>query len=257
MSEQKSNRELNRQVKNQMISEGGPVTFNPEQVDSRVVIKPYEVPFFSSETLKNFQVFFESIPFDENKLEELLRSYVVTSGKSHDQGSLLGFVGELFLHDAIVLAKDTVSGIREFPEKYDTGTNIIAATDLGYSLLPRPKNGIQSFSESDQFDGLMQVQDKDGTWKTVMLESKISKYNSIERGLNSALSPEGSTKQTKSLTDTFGTIGYCVAGAKDRISNAIQVQNAFRANGGVLLAFPFTYQQAESISQNVLNALRK
>lgn len=240
--------------KNRMISEGGPVVFDPLQVDSRETLPPYDSQFSFPETLKNFAKFFEGIPFDEAMLEMLLQRHLRTKRTPRSTGYLRGVIGELFIEHIIRRAVTEIPGIQRFPKKYSTDDfEIRARREMGFDLFKRVTNeqGEQQLRTQKEIDGLIHVQGDDGKLLTVVLESKISESNLGRRSLNSAIRPSGAKLYTDDMIEIFGAVGFGVAAPVDRIAETNPLQRHFTANGGLLLAFPFTYEQANEIAKRV------
>ncbi|MDP3941085.1 MAG: hypothetical protein Q8Q49_02120 [bacterium] len=239
--------------KDRMISEGGPVIFDPEQVESREPLPAYETRFSTTKALERFVEFFATIPFDEGALEESLQEYLGKRDVDRSRSHLRSMLGELFLEKAIDTALHEIHGIQQFPGVYVASNFEIRARDFGFNLFRYYNNegGEQRRKNVNQFDGLIQVETEQGRLLTVVLESKISGSNLGRTALNSAIRPSGAKEYTEDMIKIFGTVGYCVAAPSDRISDSIPLQQKFKANGGFLLPFPFTYQQADEIAQRV------
>lgn len=242
--------------KDRMISEGGPVVFNPEQVDSRDLLPTYETRFSTTEALERFVEFFASIPLDEGALEESLLEYLRTRDVDRSRSHLRSMLGELFLDKALNTASRELNGIQQFPGVYIDSEFEIRARDFGFNLFRfyDSDGGVTRRKNINQFDGLIRVTTEEGKLLTVVLESKISGSNLGRTALNSAIRPTGAKEYTEDMIKMFGRVGYCVAAPSDRISDSIQLQQKFKENGGFLLPFPFTYQQADKIAQRVASS---
>lgn len=240
-----------------MISEGGPVAFDPDLIDTRVLVTKYDYVFPRPSGISALEEYFSTQTYDEESLVNILTDHVGKDDRKYDRGHLQGLLGEVFLANAIEQCSKATGEIELFPEHYEVGEFEIARRHPGYVLRQSgvSEKGKPFRKEIDEFDGLVYVVRDDGVKLPVIIESKVTESNWINRGLNSAINPDGARDHTSQLRDLLGPVGYCVVGAKDRIIDTIPLQKRFRENGGVLMAFPFTAEQALRIAGNVYNSL--